>query len=86
MQVEGKYAMATPRMHTVMLALLNALVGALGVELKPHIPHLLRHCMSVFREDESITRGPTQQVCSRVVSRVVFQTACGSCGLNHWRG
>jgi hypothetical protein len=53
---------ATPRMHTQTLGLVKALIGAMGLELSPHVPALLRHCMTVLRQDDTADREPTRQV------------------------
>lgn len=59
---DGKFHEATPRMHAQILGLLRALISTLGLEMVPHIPDILRHCMMVLREDDTPDRAPTRQV------------------------
>lgn len=61
-RVDGRFHEATPRMHAQTLGLLRALISILGLEMTPHIPTILRHFMTILREDDIPDRTPTRQV------------------------
>ena len=67
---EGKYHASPPRMHNVIMGLIRSLTNALGVELKPHIPRLLKHCMGIFQDGKVSDFDPIYQVLEAIKALV----------------
>lgn len=69
---EGKFHPSTPRMHSVIMGLLKALVKSLGDELRPCIPRLVKHCMAVFQDGAASGYDPIYQVLEAMRELVDF--------------